>query len=438
MSNTYWRPFNMVDEAPILDIVKGEGVYLYDINGNKFQDAYSGLWNVNYGYSDIEIKNDIKKQIDELPYVNPITLGNSKVIELSNLLCELTHDEIEKIIYTCSGSESIEAAIKISRKYSSLIGKKQYYIAVISESYHGSYYGSMSASFYDSYEKEGYGPMLDGFINLPLPFTRRSKTEEMDEVSKAEILQKLENKLDEYKDKLCAIIVEPILASGGVIPLFEEYLYKLNNFCRNNDVLFICDEVATGFGRTGTMFRFQQFDIKPDIITMSKGINNGYLPFGTVCISRKIKEAFLRENSILFHLSTQNANPICIASALTTIKKMQRENAVKKINIISDYFKKIMLAELENLSMIFEIRIYGLMAAIDLIDIDTNKPIKKEKLISIIGKVYSMGCITGISFIKNITSSILIFPQYISTEENVENIVSIIKTVLTDIESRTD
>ncbi|ACL77548.1 aspartate aminotransferase family protein [Ruminiclostridium cellulolyticum] len=432
MGSTYWRPFNRADGENVINIVKGEGIFLYDDSGRRFQDAYSGLWNMNYGYSDNDIKKAIKTQIEELPYINPITLGNPKASELADKLCSITHDEITKVLFTCSGSEAIEAAIKISRKYNNLIGKKQYHIAVISESYHGSYYGSMSASFYDENEKQGYGPMVDGFIKLVLPFSRRCKTEEMTIDEKNKVMQKLEETLQNNKDKLCAIIVEPILASGGVIPLFEEYLSRINSFCRENNVLFVCDEVATGFGRTGTMFRFQKFDLKPDIITMSKGINNGYLPLGAVCISEKIESAFLKENQILFHLSTQNANPICLAAALATIDKMERDNILEVVNAKSTYFKKILNDDLSNLSMVFEIRIHGLMAAIDLADRETNNPISHEQLIKVISTIYSLGCFAGISYTKDITSSILIFPQYIATESDLDNIVKIVKTAISN------
>jgi adenosylmethionine-8-amino-7-oxononanoate aminotransferase len=430
MGSAYWRPFNKADIDNTLTIVKGEGVCLYDNYGNKYLDAFSGLWNVNYGYSDTVIKEAIKEQIDKLPYVNPITLSSDQAIELSNLLCGITHDEINKVVYTCSGSESIEAAIKISRKYSNLIGKNKHHIAVMEGSYHGSYYGGMSASVYEENEKVGYGPMLDGFVKLSVPFCRCCKTEEMTEDCKAKILQKLEEELLAYKDDLCAILVEPILASGGVIPLFQEYISRIYSFCKNNDILFICDEVATGFGRTGTMFRFQQFDLKPDLITLSKGINNGYLPLGALCVTKKIEDVFIKNNQILFHLSTQNSNPICLAAALATIKKMQTDNILEKIKGNSEYFRSVLNRELLTFDMVYDIRIYGLMAAIDLVDKESREPIAKELLFKIIGRICSMGCFVGISYVKDVTSSILLFPQFIATKHNIDEIAKTVKLAL--------
>ncbi|MGB8453613.1 MAG: aminotransferase class III-fold pyridoxal phosphate-dependent enzyme [Anaerocolumna sp.] len=430
MNSKYWRPLNTAVIDYAINIVKGEGVYLYDDNGKKYLDANSGLWNVNFGYSDKLIKEAMKEQIDRLPYINPITLSTSLALELSEILCEMTHEEISKVIYACSGSEAVEAAIKISRKYSNLAGRNKHHIAVIDGSYHGSFYGSMSASIYDESEKAGYGPMLDGFVKLPIPFCRCCKTEEMSEGCKHRILGKLEEELEEYKEKLCAVIMEPILASGGIIPLFKEYIMTIYNFCKKNDILFICDEVATGFGRTGTMFRFQQFDLKPDLITMSKGINNGYLPMGAICVTKKIEDIFIKNSMTLFHLSTQNSNPICLASALATIKKMKSENIMDNIKANSEYLKSVLNSELLNLNIVNEVRIYGLMAAIDLIDNKSWKPITRELLMRIVGKVYSLGCFSGMSFVEDITSSILLFPQFIASKNNMDEIVKIVKIAL--------
>src|SRR5699024_7672026 len=123
MSNSYWQPLNMANGGLEIEIVKGKQAYLYDGNGKKYIDGYSGLWNVDLGYNDEDIIDDIVRQMKQLPYVNPITLKTPIVSEVSDILCEITHDKISKIVYTCSGSEAVEAAIKISRKYSAKKGK---------------------------------------------------------------------------------------------------------------------------------------------------------------------------------------------------------------------------------------------------------------------------------------------------------------------------
>ncbi len=423
--STCWKPFNKVNSQGRLDIVRGEGVYLYDSNGQQYIDAYSGLWNMHYGYSDQDIKNAIIEQMNILPYANPITINYHQNEELSTLLCTITHDEISKIIYTCTGSESIEAAIKISRKYSALKDKEKHLIAVMPNSYHGSYYGAMSASGYENSFKEGYGPMLDGFVTLPLPFCRCCKSGNVSDSCLKEMLDTLYKELDSIKDKLCGVLIEPVIASGGVMELPKEYLLALSQFCKNEDILLICDEVATGFGRTGSMFCFQKYNIKPDIITLSKGINNGYLPLGAVCVTKKIVREFIDKDTLLFHLSTQNGNPICIAAAIANIKKMLSENITERVNILSSLFKEMLLKELDGLNNIHDIRISGLMIAIDIVNPDTNKPISQEELSGVQQKIYMSGCIAGCSYVEGITSSVLILPPFILKKNEVKKIVRI-------------
>lgn len=431
MRSTYWQPLNLVNGGLEREIVRGESEYLYDKNGKKYIDAYSGLWNVVLGYSDEDIIEAIINQLKKLPYINPITLKTDIVIEVSNMLCNLTHENISNIVYTCSGSEAIEAAIKIARKYSSLKGNGRNKIAVIENSYHGSYYGSMSASNYEEEQKEGYGPMLEGFISLPLPFSRSKAGNTLGNNEKMYILQKLKKILEENKNSLSAVILEPVLASGGVISLFKEYIVSISEFCEKNDILFICDEVATGFWRTGEIFRFKKFHLKPDIITLSKGINNGYLPLGAVCICRKIERVFEENKKILFHLSTQNANPICIASALATLKKIGNSCFKDKINRLIEKFQSEISKKLLEVSYISEIRQVGLMIAIDLVKSkETNTPIDERSLINIVNRTYNKGCVIGMSFDYKITSSLLIFPSYIMNETNVEEIIRIVKEAI--------
>ncbi|MCP4162986.1 MAG: aspartate aminotransferase family protein, partial [Deltaproteobacteria bacterium] len=376
MSNydNYWSPFNSSNANNSIEIVRGSGVYLYDNMNNQYLDAYSGLWNMHYGYDDEDIKSAIKKQLDILPYINPITLNTPIVGELSRVLCKITDKGISKIVYTCSGSESVEAAIKISRKYHSLKGSKRNKIAVLEHSYHGNYYGSMSASAYEESFKDGYGPMLEGFVKLSIPFCRCCKTENISDNCKSIMLDTLEKEINIYKDDLCAIMIEPVVASGGIIPLFKEYIQKIDELCKNNDILLICDEVATGFGRTGNMFCFQKYNISPDLITLSKGINNGYLPLGAVCVAEKIDNEFSSKNEILFHLSTQNGNPICVAAALANIKKMEDNNVLETISNIGDVIEKTLNKEIGSFKTVFEIRRAGLMFAIDLIDVYSGLP----------------------------------------------------------------
>ncbi len=431
MNNAYWQPLNMANGGLEINIVKGEKNYLYDDTGKKYIDGYSGLWNVVLGYHEKNIINAVLKQAQELPFVNPITLKTPISTELAEKICEITHEDISKIVYTCTGSEAIETAIKFARKYSCFKNRKRHVIAIMENSYHGSYYGSMAASNYEKETKDGYGPMLEGFVSLPLPFSRKNENNKLDEDMKASILSELKDRLESNKDTLCGIIVEPVLASGGVIPLFEEYIAYINDFCNKNDILFICDEVATGFWRTGYRFRFQKFDIKPDIITLSKGLNNGYLPIGCVCVSKKIEEVFEKNKEVIFHLSTQDANPICLASALETLKRFEVLEIQKKVKSVADEFAKNIEQKIKGLYFVSEVRQIGLMIAIDLVYTrEENKPISNADLMKVVEYLYRKGYIIGVSFTNAITSSLLLFPAYIMENSDIEYMIDMIKEAI--------
>ncbi|MDD2555234.1 MAG: aspartate aminotransferase family protein [Syntrophaceticus sp.] len=430
--NSYWKPFNRADNPSILEVVSGQGVNLYDKDGKKYFDGYSGLWNMPYGYDDEDIKNAIIDQLNTLPYVNPITINYPKIEELSQLLCRILHKDIDKIIYTCSGSESNEVAIKLARKYSALKGSSRKAIGVVENSYHGSYYGSMSASTYEGKLREGYGPMLSGFVSLPMPFTRDFKIDEFSTECKEKIVSRLNEELAVLKDHLCAIIIEPIIASGGIIPLFDEYIRALYEVCQDNDILFVCDEVATGFGRTGELFCFQHFNIKPDIITLSKGINNGYLPLGATCVTKKVVQQFINNKEIIFHLSTQNGNPLSVAAALANINKMLQDNTLEKVRENSAFISKTIKNDLCKFNSIFDIRCFGMMFAIDIVD-ENDKPIPKEKLSELMQRIYSLGCIMGSAYVEGITSAILVLPPFIATKGDIKKLSKIISKAIIEV-----
>lgn len=432
MDNRYWRPFKRVKEENEINIVKGEYVYLYDDKNNRYIDGYSGLWNMNFGYNDDEIKVAIKKQLDTLPYINPITLNLSIASRLSKRLCEITHQDIEKVLYTCSGSESIELAIKFVRKYQHIKKSNKIAIAVLHASYHGTSYGAISASMYNNEFIEGYKPLLEKFVGLPVPFCRCCKGGNIKTSCKYKMLEELKTTLEKHKKTIGGIIIEPVIASGGVIPLFKEYLEYIVNFCQENDVLFVCDEVATGFGRTGELFYFHKYNLKPDLIALSKGINNGYLPLGALCVSKKIVSEFAKNEEFINHLSTQNGNPISIAAANATISKFDTSNMLDGIHELSELTQKILIRKLGKIEAVHDIRVVGLMIAIDIINPHTKGILSLNKLAMIQNKIMGERCLIGTSYTKNITSSLLFFPAYIMKKKEITAIANIIRNAILD------
>lgn len=414
MNNDTWYPLCRPDDGRI-QIRSAEGIYLYDIRGKKYIDANSGLWNVPLGYSNVSLKDKLVEQLDKIQYVNACEFSTEEADQLSAILKAIHHDQIEKIVYTCTGSESVELSIKFIRKYASLKNKRKN-IAVLQHSYHGSYYGSMSCSDYDGREREGYGPLLLGIKELSLPFCSCCRSNAVSEVCEQKMKQRLEQELEDFGDSLAGIIIEPVLGSGGVITLPEWYVHRIDIYAKEHDILIAFDEVATGFGRTGKMFCYQHYNIKPDIITMSKAMNNGILPIGAVAVSKKIVEQFRKHKEFIFHLSTQNGNALCCAAAIAAINEIQKDNGalLDHAQEMGHYFyNKIENDFMEKYSRIFDIRRCGMMFAIDFLESDMQKKMGYGDLINMVTLLKKYGVITEWSYIENVTSCIVLFLPYI-------------------------
>ncbi|MCE5034946.1 aminotransferase class III-fold pyridoxal phosphate-dependent enzyme [Staphylococcus cohnii] len=289
-----------------IELKSGLGSYLYDSVNKKYIDLSSGLWNINLGYNE-ELNHNIKKRFSEildlnLPYVDMTSYYHNMYNETAQILLNFIDNEIyKKVLFTNSGSESIELALKIIR----VLSEKNEKVLSFLESYHGTYYGGMSISGLSRNLNTEHKVNSDFNLNKPIPQNKEEEDEFLEFI-----------KIN--SNEIGAIFVEPIIGSGGIKYASLDFYNKLLKICHNNDIIAVFDEVATGFYRTGDKFFFKKLDASPDIICMSKGINNGTLPCGTVIISEKIKEKLRGLKSK--HMSTQNGNILCQASIFETIK----------------------------------------------------------------------------------------------------------------------
>ncbi|MCR5194720.1 MAG: aspartate aminotransferase family protein [Pseudobutyrivibrio sp.] len=429
MSKAVWYPLSTPEEDKI-KIDRAEGIHLFDKRQKEYIDANSGLWNVPLGYSNEAIKKALYTQVEKFSYVNPCECESEASEELGNLLKGLLHEDIDKIIYACSGSEAIEIAIKLIRKYSDLKRKSNANgIAVLQHSYHGSYYGSMSCSNYDGTEREGYGPLLSGIYELKLPFEKDYIKTSHSEDWKINQEKELELELENLKGKISGIIFEPILGSAGVIRLPKWYIDKIDEFARENDVIIVCDEIATGFCRTGSMFAYEEYGIKPDIITMSKGINNGTLPLAAIAVGRKITKEF--SDKFLFHLSTQNANALCCATAQATIKELIDGDYVNTVKEKSKFFKELFNDEIGNeFSQVYDLRSEGMMFAVELRDKEGNETLPFYDLIKLVELIKKNGVISEWSCIDGLSTCLVMLLPYVITDVEMYEVIKRIKKSL--------
>ncbi|ETT13574.1 aminotransferase, class III [Fusobacterium sp. CM21] len=412
-----WSPFS-TPESELIELVNSNGIYLWDKEGNKYTDMYSGLWNMNFGHKDLSVEKSIIEQLKKLPFYNPIVFKSELNERVALKLFKLLNVEKGRIIYGTSGSEGVEIAIKIARKYSNILSKnssknKKNKIAVIDGAYHGTTYAAMSASRY-SVPDEGYKPLLDGFISLPSPLKNNDENQ---------ILSQLEEIFNFNQNEICAILIEPILASAGVIRLFDKYVKCISEFCNKNGALLVSDEVSAGFYRTNDIFGFQEYKLKPDIVIMSKGMNNGYLPLSATYVNSKIVDQFASTGTSLDHMSTQGGNPICLASANAILDYYFVPEIINKITTLKKVFKEQLHFYLEKVEKVKQIRIEGLMAGIEVYVEDFNE------LFIIVSHILKKNIVVGFSYFKN-RGTILLFPSYITKEKELSTIIQTIREVL--------
>lgn len=426
MSENVWYPLSRPGFDKIC-IKSAEGIYLYDNRGKAYIDANSGLWNVSLGYGNEAVNERIREQLSCFCYINPCEFESEASTELAILIKSLLHEDIDKIMYTCTGSEAVELVIKLIRKYASMGPTPQRNgIAITKHSYHGSYYGSMSCSSYDGKERMGYGPLLDGIYELSLPFCSCCKGKEVSEACTQKMKDTLHEELEKFGEKLAGILLEPILGSAGVIPLPQWYTEEIFEYADQHNILVAFDEVATGFGRTGEMFRYEKLGVKPDLITMSKGINNGALPIGAVAVSKKITERFRQKDEFIFHLSTQNANALSCAAGIATIHELIRDSRkiLTEIKDKSRYFEQLLREKvLDNFTQIFDFRNCGMMFAIDLQNQKKTERLPMQELLKLVELLKKNGVIMEWSYIENVTSCLVIFLPFVISEKEIQELV---------------
>ncbi|WBL14691.1 MULTISPECIES: aminotransferase family protein [Sutcliffiella] len=396
----------------MINVRKAKGVTIYDEN-KSYLDGISGLWNGILGHSNEEINQAILQQMNEVSYVNPWTSSTNIVYELADKLISFTDDNFDKVMFTCTGSEAVELAIKLVRRHQSAKGHyEKKYIGVFETSYHGTHYGSMTATGVDREFYKPYGPMLQGFAYLPIPFEEKGTLDEA--------IQSLEKFFEAYGDKIGGFIMEPILGVSGVVKLPDTYLRRMKELSKQYDVLLVFDEISTGFYRTGPKFAYEETPIIPDILCLSKGINNGVLPLGAVLIGESVTK-MIKDHDFINHFSTQNANPLCCAAALKTLELLGRDDYCKIIETKGDFFYRQLLLLKEELPFVKSIRAHGLMIGVEVdIDNDFNKVLQFSNLLKERGLlVYP--------YANKYSSGVMLMPAYVMEYENLSKVSSILR-----------
>jgi adenosylmethionine---8-amino-7-oxononanoate aminotransferase len=375
-----WHPFTQMkdwlDEKPLV-IAEGRDCFIRDIYGNWYLDGVSSLWVNIHGHRRAEIDEAVRDQLDRIAHSTLLGLSNIPSIELAEKLISLTDASfagqarrLSKVFYSDNGSTSVEIALKMAFQYRLHKGqqKKSKFIA-IKNGYHGDTIGAMSVGSVEVFHAT-FGPLLFNAVKAPSPYCYRCELGLSHPVCGLACLTAMEQILEQHADETTAIILEPLVqAAGGMIVWPEGYLRGVRGLCDKYDVLLIADEVATGFGRTGKMFACEHESVTPDIMCLSKGITNGYMPLAVTLVTEEVFNAFLGEFSELktfFHGHSYTGNPLACAAALASIKIFECDSTLQKILQKNDIMD-IKLEELSDLPHVGDVRHKGLMAAVELV-----------------------------------------------------------------------
>nr|WP_026306454.1 aminotransferase class III-fold pyridoxal phosphate-dependent enzyme [Smaragdicoccus niigatensis] len=292
-------------------VTRGEGVRIYDDQGNEYLDATAGLWFTNVGYGRAEIADAVAKQLTKIGhYSNFGDLTTDTAIELAERLATIAPVQNSKIMFTLGGSDSIDTAVKMARRYWVVMGKPEKTLIVgRQKAYHGMHWAGTSLSGLPL-NREGYGDLMP-----------EARTVTWDDASALRALIEAEG-----ADRIAAFFAEPIIGAGGVYLPPENYLTEVRQICRENDILFVADEVVTGFGRIGgSWFASSKFGLEPDLMTTAKGLTSGYVPMGAVFAAPRVSEPFFAGGTWLRHGYTYGAHAAGAAAALANLDIIERE-----------------------------------------------------------------------------------------------------------------
>lgn len=369
-------------------IDKAEGVYVYDVNGKKYLDFASGIGVNSLGYGNKEYTEALKKQIDKITHTSNL-FYNTPSIETAEKLVKVTG--LKKVFFTNSGAEAIEGAMKMAKRYAyDRDGHTDHEIIAMNHSFHGRTMGSLALTGNPNYQKP-FGPMVEG-------------------IKFAEY-----NNLDSVKalvnEKTCAIILEPVQGEGGIYPAEKEFIEGIRRICDDNDILMICDEIQCGMGRTGKMFAFQNYDVKPDIIASAKALGCG-VPVGAFIAGEKCCDSLVPGD----HGTTYGGNPLVTAAVGTVLDIFEKNNILENVQEVGTYFEEQLEKIVEEFDNVTVRRGKGLMQGLVL-----TTPVRET-----IDKAIERGLLV-ISAGGNV---LRMLPPLVITKENVDEMINILRVCL--------
>lgn len=419
-----WHPCTQMKDhewLPLVPIRRGSGVWLEDFEGNRYLDAISSWWVNLFGHGNPRINTAIKDQLDQLEHVIMAGFTHAPVVELSERLIKLAPPGLTRCFYADNGSAAVEVALKMSFHYWRNKGREgKHKFITLSNSYHGETLGALAVGDVALY-KDTYHPLLMQAITVPSPDCFEREPGSSWEEHSERMFAAMEAALERHAEETAAVIVEPLVqCAGGMRMYHPRYLTLLREACDRFEVHLIADEIAVGFGRTGTLFACEQAGIAPDFMCLSKGLTGGYLPLAVVLATEEIYEAFYDDyerRTAFLHSHSYTGNPLACRAALATLDIFRDNDVLGQNRQLAEAMSKA-CAPLAEHPHVGEVRQTGMILAIEMVaDKATRTPYPWQERRGL--KVYQHALSRGV-LLRPLGNVIYLMPPYVISREQIE------------------
>jgi len=426
-----WHPCTQMkdhESLPIIPIRRGEGVWLEDFDGNHYIDAISSWWVNLFGHANPRINAALKQQLDELEHVILAGFSHAPVVELSERLVKLTPPGLDHCFYADNGSSAVEVALKMSFHYWRNLGQtRKTRFITLSNSYHGETLATLAVGDVALF-KATYEPLLMRSITVPSPDCyQREAGESCREVAERMFVH-MEQALAQHADEVCAVIVEPLIQCAGGMRMYDPYyLELLREACDRHGVHIIADEIAVGFGRTGTLFACEQAGITPDFMCLSKGLTGGYLPLSVVLTRNAVYRAFYDDYEKLtafLHSHSYTGNPLACRAALATLDIFEQDNVIERNRELARVMAEA-AAHLNDHPHVAEVRQCGMTLAVEMVkDKASREPYPWQERRGL--RVYRHALSRG-ALLRPLGNVSYLMPPYTITPEQIRFLVEVME-----------
>ena len=426
-------------EVPI--IVRGDGCYLEDSKGKRYLDALAGLFSVNIGYGfGEEVGEAAAAQMRELPFYTNWGYAHPRAIELASEVASLTPGDLNRLFFVSGGSEAVESAWKLARQYYTARGDGRRWKAISRHvAYHGTTMGALSINGIPEI-RAPFEPLVPEVLHVRNTNRYHRPPDETEAQFTAFLLDELEQTIIATgSDTVCMVIMEPVQNAGGSFTPPEGYWKGVREICDRYGILLCADEVITGFGRVGAWFGSERYDIRPDLMTIAKGLSSSYGAIGAVVASDRVMEPFMKDTRMYAHGITFGGHPVQSAIALKNIEIMKRERIVEHVAETQDSFRQT-LEQLLDLPIVGDVRGTGFFYAIELVkDKDTRESFNDEECETLLRgflspRLFERGLICRSD--DRGDPVVQISPPLIAAQQEFDQIVSILGDVLTEAWTR--